>query len=304
MLGILGLRTGPVKRCQVSDGVKMRPVRAGYAWVLAFFAAAGSVSAAPAPEGEYRTTFGQVRVSAQRGGFRGVLLAPARGVPIRAGEEVLRATLLDDSLVGELRVPVGGHACAAKVRWVPVVLLVGAGRLSGAATVREPGCASRALGKRGGITFTAAATPTPTPAAPARRERALALLRDGAAYLREGAFEDARRRFHEAIALDPSLPEAYNGVGVSHRMRDELEAALEWYKRALAVDPDFGDAYYNLACVYALRGERDLALRYLQIAALNGYETADTMEDDPDLASLRDDPAWAALRGPAPAGPR
>ena len=59
-----------------------------------------------------------------------------------------------------------------------------------------------------------------------------------------------------------------------------------------------------MACVHALRGERDLALRYLQIAALNGYETADTMEDDPDLASLRHDPAWAALRGATAVGAR
>jgi tetratricopeptide (TPR) repeat protein len=281
-------------------------VRAGCAWVLAFFAATGSASAAPAPDGDYRTTLGHVRVSAQGAGFRGVLVAPAPGIALRAGDEVLRATLLDDSLVGELRVPVSGRACSAKARWAPIVLLVGAGRLSGAATVGEPGCASKALGKRGGITFvaTAAATGTATPTPAASRERARALLSDGGAYLGEGAFEEARRRFHEAIALDPGLPEAYNGVGVSHRMRDDLEAALEWYKKALAVDPDFGDAYYNMACVHALRGERDLALRYLQIAALNGYETAATMEDDPDLASLRHDPAWAALRRATAAGAR
>ncbi len=78
-------------------------------------------------------------------------------------------------------------------------------------------------------------------------------------------------------------------------MRNDLPAALGWYKKALAVDPDFGDAYYNMACVYALQGERELALRYLQIAALNGYASAEGIDADPDLAALREEPAYEAL---------
>jgi hypothetical protein len=282
----------------------MRPVRAGCLSVLAFFAAAGSASAAPAPEGEYVGPAGRVRVVAHGAGYLGTLVAPAPGVRLAAGEPVLRATLLDDSLVGELRLPVTGSACAAGDRWAPAVLLVGERGLAGAATLGEAGCRSPALGPRGGIALARVATPGSAPAArpapsAARRARARALVRDGAAFLHEGAHESARRRFREAIAVDPGLPEAYNGVGVSYRMRDDLPAALDWYKRALAVDPDFGDAYYNIACVHALRGDRDLAVRYLQIAALNGYETAATLAQDPDLAALRGDPAWRALLGPA-----
>jgi tetratricopeptide (TPR) repeat protein len=78
-------------------------------------------------------------------------------------------------------------------------------------------------------------------------------------------------------------------------MRDDLPAALGWYKRALAVDPDFGDAYYNMACVYALQGSTGMALRYLQIAAMNGYATAEGMDQDPDLERLRAEPGYRAL---------
>ncbi len=149
--------------------------------------------------------------------------------------------------------------------------------------------------------------PAPTAGAPAgeraapkdekrtRRAKARDLLRDGAAYLNEGSFEAARRRFLEAIETDDAIPEAFNGVGVTWRMRNDLDRALEWYKKALVVDPDFGDAYYNMACVYALRGDKDLALRYLQIAALNGYASGEGIDADPDLASLRGDPAYQAL---------
>jgi tetratricopeptide (TPR) repeat protein len=120
-------------------------------------------------------------------------------------------------------------------------------------------------------------------------------MKDGAAWLSEGNFERARKRFEEAVELDPRLPEAFNGIGVTFRMRNDLGAAMGWYKRALAVDPDFGDAYYNMACVYALQGRPELALRYLQIAAVNGYASAEGIEEDPDLESLRGLPAYQAL---------
>ena len=103
------------------------------------------------------------------------------------------------------------------------------------------------------------------------------------------------RRFLDAIEVDDGIPEAFNGVGVTYRMRNDLPRALEWYKRALTVDPDFGDAYYNMACVYAMEGRKDLALRYLQIAAMNGYATAEGIDGDPDLGPVREEPGYKAL---------
>jgi tetratricopeptide (TPR) repeat protein len=273
-------------------------------------------------DGEYESPLGRVRVEGDGVTFRGVVVAPGGACRFRAGDEVLRATLLDDSLAGQVRVCVAGEACRAREAWSSAVLLVGEGRLTGAVHVAEKGCRAP-VGKRGGIALVragATATPTSTPTATselslspgpgggmgamgarsdgdaeARRARARAILRDGAARLEAGSFEAARRRFLEAVEVDPRVPEAYNGVGVTYRMRNDLAAALEWYKRALAVDPDFGDAYYNMACVYALEGRKDMALRYLQIAALNGYATADGIDADPDLAPLRAEPGYRAL---------
>jgi Tfp pilus assembly protein PilF len=156
------------------------------------------------------------------------------------------------------------------------------------------------LGKNGGVAFVRVAAETSVPGgkkklAGGAREKAREILRDGAAWLDEGNFEAARRRFLEAIDVDRAVPEAYNGVGVTFRMRNDLPRALEWYKKALAVDPDFGDAYYNMACVYALEGQKELALRYLQIAALNGYASAEGIDSDPDLERVRGEPGYRAL---------
>jgi hypothetical protein len=270
-------------------------------------------SAAPAAsplDGEYESPLGRVRVVGDGEAFRGVLVAASDLCAFREGDEVLRATLLDDSLAGQVRVCLAGKGCAAREEWSSAVLLASPERLSGAVHVASKRCRAP-LGKRGGVAFVrvapaaapapaASAVVTPKRAAPEQvrrgaREAARAALRDGAAWLHEGNFEGARRRFLEAIDLDPSVPEAYNGVGVTYRMRDDLPRALEWYKKALGIDPDFGDAYYNMACVYALEGQREMALRYLAIAALNGYATADGMDGDPDLESVRQAPAYRAL---------
>jgi hypothetical protein len=42
-------------------------------------------------------------------------------------------------------------------------------------------------------------------------------------------------------------------------------------------------------------GAKDLALRYLQIAAMNGYATANGMDEDPDLEAVRGEPGYRAL---------
>jgi hypothetical protein len=269
---------------------------------------AGGVARAAPPRitGDYDSPLGRVRVEGDGTTYRATLVTPSAPCPFTKGEQVLRATLLDDSLAGEVRVCQTG--CAAAEAWAKGVLLVGPKGLSGAVHVAA-GCQAP-IGRNGGIAFArappsarASAGPSspgakPAPAtrpSPGATERARAALRDGATWLQEGNFEKARARFEEAVALDPRRPEAYNGVGVTWRMRDDFKVALQWYKKALSIDPDFGDAYYNMACVYALSGQPDLALRYLQIAAVNGYATAEGIGEDPDLASLRDLPAYRAL---------
>ena len=294
-------------------------------------------TAEPTVNGEYESPLGRVRLVGNGTSFRGVLLAPSDLCGFKEGEEVLRTTLLDDSLAGQVRVCLAGKGCKAKEEWSSAVLLASADRLSGAVHVAAKGCKAP-LGKNGGVAFvrvevpaaaaeTAAVTavhPEPFDSAPASqalrsgqaeskgpdaprarrpakpadaaaRAQAKEMMRDGASWLREGNFEAARRRFVESIEIDGSVPEAYNGVGITYRMRNDFARALEWYKKAVAMDPDFGDAYYNMACVYALEGHKEMALRYLQIAALNGYATADGIDGDPDLESVRDEPGYRAL---------
>lgn len=280
--------------------------------LLAALPAAAAHAVEPSVTGEWESPLGRIRIEAEGDLYTGRLVAPSDACRLQAGSEVLKGTLLDDSFAGKLRVCLRGKGCRVKEEWANAVFLAAAGSLSGAVHVGSRGCVAP-VGRKGGVVLRRAEGPAPAPGATAvsparpgaktsardatraRRAKAREIIADGAVYLNEGSFEAARRRFLEAIETDETLPEAYNGVGVTWRMRNDLDRALEWYKRALTVDPDFGDAYYNMACVYALRGEKDLALRYLQIAALNGYASAEGIDADPDLESLRGDPAYQAL---------
>src|SRR5512140_3751386 len=159
---------------------------------------------APAIHGEYDSPLGRVRVEGDGATFRGVLVTPSRACAFRAGDEVLRATLLDDSLAGQVRVCLSGRSCRAREAWGTAVLLASDASLSGAVHVAAKACKAP-LGEMGGIAFrrvdAAAASLAPARGAPATRARAKAtqLAKDGASWLSEGNFEQARRRFQEAI---------------------------------------------------------------------------------------------------------
>lgn len=129
-----------------------------------------------------------------------------------------------------------------------------------------------------------------------RRAQAQTVMSDAQNFLAEGRFEEARERFLDAIEKDPTVAEAYNGVGVTFYARNQPADAESWYRRALAVDPDFGDAYYNLACLRAIGGKKGEALQLLELAARNGYTTDESLDQDPDLDSIRKEPRFVALR--------
>lgn len=61
-----------------------------------------------------------------------------------------------------------------------------------------------------------------------------------------------------------------------------------------ATEPTDPVGRYNLACKRALDGDRDGAFAMLDKAIAVGFGSADVMEKDPDLASLRGDARWSA----------
>lgn len=247
-------------------------------------------------EGLWTTPGGQLRLTREGERVVGLLEAPARGVALPPGAQVLEGTFFEDNLTADVRLPLLAPACGPteEKAFVVLLLLTRSGRLTGGVAAQNrcaAGVSSVEWRRAGGP-----AAPLPTGQGVAWESVKNGPMRQGAALMAEGRFEAARKLFQQAAELSPSRGEPFNGVGVTYAMRNELDEAIAWYKRGLEASPGFGDLYYNLACAYALAGKTDMALRYLRLAATKGYTAPDALDSDPDLAGLRDEPAFAAIR--------
>jgi tetratricopeptide (TPR) repeat protein len=75
----------------------------------------------------------------------------------------------------------------------------------------------------------------------------------------------------------------------------DVDRARRWLRRALQLDPDDPILLYNVACNFATLGETEESLDYLERAAQHGTVSADWMQNDEDLAVLRDDPRYGVV---------
>lgn len=105
-----------------------------------------------------------------------------------------------------------------------------------------------------------------------------------------------RDRSQARIAADASDAEAYGGLGMAQLGLGEFEAAEAAYLRQIELGFEPAKALYNLACVHARAGHAEQAIAYLERSQAAGFPALDYVLQDPDLESVRDHPALAALR--------
>ena len=84
------------------------------------------------------------------------------------------------------------------------------------------------------------------------------------------------------------------GAGVAVRC-GERERGLAWVRRAVTGEPDDAAVLYAAACTYALLEMPDDSLGLLARALQTGFGNREWIANDPDFASLRDDPRFRAI---------
>lgn len=90
---------------------------------------------------------------------------------------------------------------------------------------------------------------------------------------------------------EPILEALGNLYTQSGRFHEGLQVDLELTR----LKPDDAECWYNLACSQALTGDGTEALTSLKRAVEFGYDDADWMLSDPDLASLHKHPGFIQL---------
>jgi hypothetical protein len=73
---------------------------------------------------------------------------------------------------------------------------------------------------------------------------------------------------------------------------EEWDRAIELLSQRHVEYPDHGGVAYNLACAESRAGRKDDALAHLAVAIALQPNLAATARDDPDLASIRNDPRF------------
>ena len=104
-------------------------------------------------------------------------------------------------------------------------------------------------------------------------------------------------QFFEGVTKrDPDFIDALQILGDAYTKTGQWEKGLLIDKRLARLCPDNPLVFYNLACSYSLMSRLDSAFAALKKAVKLGYADAKWLTKDPDLANLRKDSRFEALR--------
>ncbi len=81
-----------------------------------------------------------------------------------------------------------------------------------------------------------------------------AIYRRGFDHFANGRCAEAIPLFHEAIAVDPGLAIAWNGLSLAFREQGDLDAAIEAGRRLILLEPDDPLSHTNLSILYQRKG--------------------------------------------------
>jgi len=111
----------------------------------------------------------------------------------------------------------------------------------------------------------------------------------------EHDYATALIHFRRAAGLLPQDPVVFRHLAAVLLAAQKPLEARDAIERALSLTRPDASLYYNKACVHARLGEVEPAFEALRRAVELGFERGSKILQDPDLASLREDPRLAEL---------
>ena len=120
------------------------------------------------------------------------------------------------------------------------------------------------------------------------------------ASLQSGDAAAARKILEALVAREPANARAWRTLGTACVKLKDADCAEAAYRKSLELEADAPQALYGLGDVFALRKDKDQAFAWLGKAKATHRIDMTAMENDGDLADLRDDARFKALL-PTPA---
>lgn len=101
--------------------------------------------------------------------------------------------------------------------------------------------------------------------------------------------------FESILKKDPKYKEVVEILGGLYNKRGDLDNGLKMDRKMVRLDPQNPFAHYNLGCSLAMKRRKADAVRALAQAIELGYKDYEWMNEDPDLMSLQNHPAFKRL---------
>lgn len=98
------------------------------------------------------------------------------------------------------------------------------------------------------------------------------------------------------IATDERDGDEWYDVGLDLLRLRKIGQSIDAFNRAIALGHNVGASTYNIACAYSLGGNAGAGMAALDKSIEQGFSSDDKFASDPDIALLRQQPGFQALR--------
>jgi tetratricopeptide (TPR) repeat protein len=141
----------------------------------------------------------------------------------------------------------------------------------------------------------------------------------GTIFYAQKQYGRAISQYKKALRLAPDSASFYSNLGTAYFARKDYKRAFDAYEQAVKLDPGvfehrgtFGEAirdttveersrfHFYLAKVYAKSGMTDRALLFIRKALEEGFKERNKFLEDPEFATLQDNPEFKQLMAQAP----
>jgi len=136
----------------------------------------------------------------------------------------------------------------------------------------------------------------------------------GTVYYAKKSYRRAISYYRRALKLAPDSASMYSNLGTAYFARKQYEPATAAFQTALKLDPEVFEHHssygvllqertveerakfhYYLAKMYAKDGRDELAIQYLRKALEEGFKERKKLTEDPEFATLRENPDFKQL---------
>ena len=119
---------------------------------------------------------------------------------------------------------------------------------------------------------------------------------EGNKLLKQNKIEEAIKNYNMALHHNNRFEEAYINLSTAYLNKKNFKLSLKTLNTLESINPNNPLLHYNFSCYYALLGNIPKGIDSLKKAIENGYKNLQSLETDPGLENLRQNPQFNVLR--------